>query len=178
MKRRDLLKSLGAIGSLPFLPSVPTLANAGSSLGITANTYKSAELIARAHSTCSLGMLKRLLKIDAASAELVKSQLIKNGVISAHANAYGLHTPLNPLYRGAFIKAPTKLLDAIETAKTRVNTTTDKSKNFSENDNEDNHLIEVDESNSEQVESISEDNMLTSEPEINGAQDHQAPHIS
>lgn len=48
-------------------------------------------------------MLQRLLQIDNATASVLKRQLLENGIISANANAYGMHTAVKPLYEGAFM---------------------------------------------------------------------------
>ena len=48
-------------------------------------------------------MLQRLLQVDGATATALKGQLLENGIISAKANAYGIHTAVKPLYENAFV---------------------------------------------------------------------------
>ena len=104
MDRRSFIKSIGAAGLLPALP-IPSFAVApvAASPAVSAHTYQWAELIVRAHNKFSPGMLQRSLRIDSAAASVLKEQLIKNGVLSAQANAYGIHAATKPLYEGAFI---------------------------------------------------------------------------
>ena len=106
MKRRDFLKSAGAALMVPAVP-LPALSLGTASAAVPRSTYLWAETIARAHRQCSVPMLQRHLKLDAHAVQLVKSQLIKNGVISGQPNAYGVYKAINPLFDGAFIK-PTK----------------------------------------------------------------------
>ncbi|MEM7215058.1 MAG: twin-arginine translocation signal domain-containing protein [Pseudomonadota bacterium] len=104
MDRRSFLKSIGAAGLLPALP-FPSLAVASTAVTpvVSTHTYQWAEMIVRAHNKCNLGMLQRLLQIDNATASVLKRQLLENGIISANANAYGMHTAVKPLYEGAFM---------------------------------------------------------------------------
>ena len=104
MKRRSFLKSLAALGASPLIPSLPGLASVTpAAASLPAGTLQWAETIARAHKSCSLAMLQRHLRLDAGTASLVKNQLIEKGIISANANAYGLHSAAKPLWDGAHI---------------------------------------------------------------------------
>jgi hypothetical protein len=121
MKRRSLLKSIGALGMMPLMPSLPASAIAGTasstvSAGVSGHTYKWAEMIVRAHNKCSPGMLERLLKVDTATASALKSQLMEKGVISAQANSFGIHKAVKPLYEGAFMKPSSQLKTGLEKA--------------------------------------------------------------
>ena len=105
MDRRSFIKSISAAGLLPALP-VPSLAGAVTTSAaptVSAHTYQWAEMIVRAHNKCNLGMLQRLLQLDNATAAVLKNKLLENGIISAQANAYGMHTAIKPLYEGAFM---------------------------------------------------------------------------
>lgn len=108
-----------------------------------------AETIVRAHNKCNLGMLQRLLQIDNATASVLKTQLLENGVISAQVNAYGMHSAVKPLYEGAFIR-PTSEIEKLKKA----------AKSFSSEEqnssNDFNELSEEDESTTNQVDSDSE----------------------
>ena len=127
-----------------------------------------AETIVRAHKKCNLGMLQRLLQIDNATASALKSELLKNGVISTHANAYGMHSAVKPLYEGAFLR-PTSEID---TLKNTVNSTTEhgteNSLKIKELDKEPESVFDQVESDSEAIESISEE-------EISPLEDHDNP---
>jgi len=103
MKRRGFLKSVGALGLSSMLP-VPSHSAAVPAAAVPSGTYKWAEMIVRAHNKCTLGMLQRHLHLDAATASALKSQLVHGGVISARANAYGIHKAVKPLFDGAFLK--------------------------------------------------------------------------
>lgn len=120
MKRRSLLKSIGALGIAPLMPSLPASALASPipavSAGVSSHTYKWAEMIVRAHNKCSPGMLERLLKVDAATASALKAQLLEKGVISAHANAFGIHTASKPLYEGAFMRPSSQIKQGLQKA--------------------------------------------------------------
>jgi len=117
MDRRNFLKSIGATALLPAIP-IPagalasTAAAAAPAPAITAHTYQWAEMIVRAHNKCNLGLLQRSLRIDASAATALKESLIKNGVVTAQANAYGIHTATKPLYEGAFMSVS----DSVEKA--------------------------------------------------------------
>jgi len=123
MKRRNLLKSLGAVGALPLVPSLPVStmttapANATNAVAtVSEHTYKWAEMIVRAHSKCTPGMLERLLQVDTQTASALKSQLLKNGIINAKANAFGVHAAVNPLYEGAFVRPSSQISKGLEKA--------------------------------------------------------------
>ncbi len=101
MNRRQFLKSLGALGLTPLL-SVPALAlgpATSATAVVPATTYKWAEMIIRTHNKCNLGMLERLLQLDGATAAALKSELMKNGVITSAKSACGMHTAIKPLYQ-------------------------------------------------------------------------------
>jgi len=118
MDRRSFLKSIGAAGLLPVLPIPSFTAAAPAAVpAVSAHTYQWAEMIVRAHNKCNLGLLQRSLHISEAAASHLKSQLIKNGVVSAQANAYGIHTATKPLYEGAFMNvsdAATRTAEAVK----------------------------------------------------------------
>lgn len=126
MKRRSLLKSLGALGVMPLVPSLPASALASTtpaaSAAISGQTYKWAEMIVRAHKKISPGMLERLLKVDTATAAALKSQLLEKGVISANANSFGIHSAVKPLYEGAFMRPSSEISNGLK----KVNETLDK----------------------------------------------------
>lgn len=125
MKRRSLLKSLGALGVMPLVPSIPASAIASTapvaSAAASGQTYKWAEMIVRAHNKCSPGMLERLLKVDGATAAALKSQLLEKGVISAQANSFGIHSAVKPLYEGAFVRPSSQISKGVQ----KVNETLD-----------------------------------------------------
>ncbi|MDJ0612215.1 MAG: hypothetical protein QNJ29_00960 [Rhizobiaceae bacterium] len=107
MDRRHFLKSIGATALIPAIPA-PAGALAQSAPvavapAFSAHTYQWAEMIVRAHNKCNLGLLQRSLRIDATAATALKETLIKNGIVAAQANAYGIHTATKPLYEGAFM---------------------------------------------------------------------------
>ncbi|MEL6504329.1 MAG: hypothetical protein AAFQ10_07705 [Pseudomonadota bacterium] len=103
MNRRRFLQSLAALSAAPALPTMPAFAVP---LPVTVNpaTYRWAETIVRAHNSCNVAMLQRHLRIDLAAAEALKDQLLRNGIISAQANGYGIHKAVKPLFEGAFPK--------------------------------------------------------------------------
>lgn len=108
MNRRSFLKSIGAFSIFPALPAptvavAPTLSSAAPVQVFTEHTYQWAEMIVRAHNKCNLGLLQRSLRVDANVAEALRNSLIKNGIVTAQANAYGIHTATKPLYEGAFM---------------------------------------------------------------------------
>lgn len=83
----------------------------------TNHTYQWAEMIVRAHNKCNLGLLQRSLRIDASAAEALRQSLIRNGIVTAQANAYGIHTATKPLYEGAFMnvsEAGKQLAETVE----------------------------------------------------------------
>ncbi|MEM7290429.1 MAG: hypothetical protein AAF412_08710 [Pseudomonadota bacterium] len=108
MNRRRFLQSIGASALLPALPLPASILASPSAAAVSVpafsdHTYQWAEMIVRAHNKCNLGLLQRSLRIDASAALALKDSLIKNGIVSAKANAYGIHTATKPLYEGAFI---------------------------------------------------------------------------
>ena len=121
MDRRNFLKSIGATALLPAIPLpagalASTAPAAAAAPAITAHTYQWAEMIVRAHNKCNLGLLQRSLRIDASAATALKESLIKNGVVTAQANAYGIHTATKPLYEGAFMSVSDTVEKASEIA--------------------------------------------------------------
>ena len=104
---------MAAVGAVPMMPSLAIDAlvagNVAALSAVNMHTYKWAEVIVRAHKTSSLAMLQRHLKIDVAAAKALQNQLIRNGVIGAQANTYGLYQATTPLFDGAFPK-PSNLL--------------------------------------------------------------------
>lgn len=105
MKRRIFLQSLGAAALTPALP-VSALANLvpSAKLAVDPATYKWAETIVRAHNQSSVGMLQRLLHLDAGAATAMQNELVRKGVLVSKANSFGIHTAVKPLYEGAFVK--------------------------------------------------------------------------
>jgi hypothetical protein len=125
MKRRQFLQSLAAVGAVPLMPSLASGAMAvGNSSAaapvVSAQAYKWAEVIVRAHKTSSLAMLQRHLRVDAAAANALQNQLIRNGVIGAQANAYGLYQATNPLFDGAFPKSDKIVQKAVKLVQQNV----------------------------------------------------------
>ena len=125
MNRRKFLQSIGAAALLPSLP-VPTLALPQAApvvVPFTEHTYQWAEIIARAHNRCNIGLLQRSLQVSEGVAEALKSRLIENGIISAEANAYGIHKATKPLYEGAFTsvqEAPRNIADTVQEATEKI----------------------------------------------------------
>lgn len=103
MNRRRFLQNLAALAAVPALPAVPALAISPAAK-VNPATYRWAETIVRAHKSCNVAMLQRHLRIDLAAAEALKDQLLRNGVIAAQANSYGIHKAVKPLFDGAFPK--------------------------------------------------------------------------
>ncbi len=104
MDRRSFIKSIGAASLLPTLPASSLgIVEASAVHSVSPHTYQWAEMIVRAHNKCNLGLLQRSLQISESAASVLKSRLIENGVVHAHANAYGIHTATKPLYEGAFM---------------------------------------------------------------------------
>ncbi len=159
MKRRSLLKSIGALGIMPLVPSLPASALAGTTptaaATVSSHTYKWAEMIVRAHKKISPGMLERLLKVDAATASALKSQLLEKGVISAHANSFGIHSAVKPLYEGAFMKPSSQLSNGLKKANETLDKMMDTPEELPENESEISDLEEGIESD-EEVEMIEE----------------------
>jgi len=130
MDRRNFLKSIGASALLPAIP-IPAGALAATpatiAIPFSQHTYQWAEMIVRAHNKCNLGLLQRSLRIDANAASALKETLIKNGIVSAQANAYGIHAATKPLYEGAFMSVS----DAVE----EVSNVAEKASEFLEQEN-------------------------------------------
>lgn len=153
MKRRSFLKSIGAFSLAPAMP-VPSIGvSSAASVTVAKDTYQWAEMIVRAHNKCNLGMLQRLLQLDTATASALKSELLKNGVISAQANAYGMHAAIKPLYEGAFIRPTSEIKNAQRAMKSIQKKTIRKK----EKHNEINPIDDEAESKPEIVESFSEE---------------------
>lgn len=144
MKRRNLLKSLGALGLMPMVPSLPASAVASSTPVATATAsahhYKWAEMIVRAHNKISPGMLERLLKVDTATASALKSQLLEKGVISAQANSFGIHSAVKPLYEGAFVKPSSQITKGLKKVNQKLDEMMDEEDEHAENESEINTL--------------------------------------
>lgn len=141
MKRRNLLKSIGAMGLMPLVPSLPGSALASTvptvaTASVSGHTYKWAEMIVRAHNKCSPGMLERLLKVDAATASALKSQLLEKGVINAQANSFGIHSAVKPLYEGAFVKPSSHISKGLKKVNEKIDKMMDEDDELRENDSE------------------------------------------
>lgn len=153
MKRRSLLKYIGALGLMPLVPSLPASALAGSApaatLAVSTHNYKWAEMIVRAHNKCSPGMLERLLKVDPATASALKSQLLEKGVISAQANSFGIHSAVKPLYEGAFVRPSSQLSKGLKKANEELDKLIDDDETLPKNESEISDLEEEIESDSE-----------------------------
>lgn len=145
MKRRSLLKSLGALGVMPLVPSLPTSALASAAptvanASVSSHTYKWAEMIVRAHNKCSPGMLERLLKVDGATASALKSQLLEKGVISANANSFGIHSAVKPLYEGAFVRPSSQISKGLKKVNEKIDEMMHEEDELHENESEINTL--------------------------------------
>lgn len=148
MNRRSFLKSIGAAGLLPALP-IPSFAAAATTATapvVSAHTYQWAEMIVRAHNKCNLGMLQRLLQLDSTTAAVVKNKLLENGIISAQANAYGMHTAVKPLYESAFMNVSDTAKSTVERVANLADEESEESAEPEKNESEINTLEEVDES--------------------------------
>ncbi|MFD0915027.1 hypothetical protein ACFQ14_01250 [Pseudahrensia aquimaris] len=104
MKRRSFLQAIGAAALLPAMPKIASAKLAPTHAAVDPALYKWAEMIVRAHNQSSTGMLQRLLHMEAANANAMQAELIKQGVLVPKANAFGIHTAVKPLYEGAFVK--------------------------------------------------------------------------
>lgn len=153
MKRRSLLKSIGALGVMPLVPSIPASALAGTTpaaaAAVSGQTYKWAEMIVRAHKKISPGMLERLLKVDTATASALKSQLLEKGVISAQANSFGIHSAVKPLYEGAFVRPSSEISKGIKKANEMLDDMIEDDKELPKNESNYNALDEEIESDME-----------------------------
>jgi len=121
MDRRNFLKSIGATALLPAISTPATMLAQGvpaaaATPAFTAHTYEWAKMIVRAHNKCNLGLLQRSLQVDPIAAAALKDSLIKNGIVTAQANAYGIHTATKPLYEGAFMNVSETVEQASEIA--------------------------------------------------------------
>ncbi len=152
MKRRSLLKSLGALGLMPMVPTLPASAITSSTPAAavtSAHHYKWAEMIVRAHNKISPGMLERLLKVDTATASALKSQLLEKGVISAQANSFGIHSAVKPLYEGAFVKPSSQIKNGLKKANETLDKMMDEEETVPENESNISDLQEEMDSNEE-----------------------------
>ena len=178
MDRRNFLKSIGAASLLPVIP-MPAISAASPAAAVvtapafTSHTYQWAEMIVRAHNKCNLGLLQRSLQVDVTVAEALKKELIKNGIVAAKANAYGLHKATKPLYEGSFLKPS----EPLETAKDLIEDfiTPDEEVDQVELDEEkdnDHNDMELD------SESNSEENEEGLEPELSEQETTETDQIS
>lgn len=104
MNRRHFLQAIGALAAAPAIsPLMPATAGTGV-VTVPAATLRWAEVIVRAHKSCTPAMLQRTLSVSPAVAEAVQSKLIANGVLGAQANAWGMYRATNPLFDGIFPK--------------------------------------------------------------------------
>ena len=111
MKRRDFLKSAFALGLAPAVsPLVPGMlqgAAAATNAGPVASTvpihiHQWAEIIVRARGSCDLAFLQSHLRANMTTVRTIHAELVRNGVISANANASGVYHALNPVGDGRF----------------------------------------------------------------------------
>ncbi len=100
MKRRTFLSGLTSLGILPNIP-LPALATAPASTAAL-ESVKAAEIIVRAHNSCSIPMLQRLLRVEAAIAQEVQGLLIKRGAITVPSVA-GVSQAVNPSNLDVFL---------------------------------------------------------------------------
>ncbi len=100
MKRRSFLSGLTSVGLLPSFPT-PVFAAVHASAAALENV-KAAEIIVRAHNSCSVPMLQRLLRVDAAIASEVQNILIKRGTITIPSIA-GLSNAVQPSNLDVFL---------------------------------------------------------------------------
>ncbi len=164
MDRRSFLKSIGATALLPALPIPAGSLAAQSSVAagtaaFSQHTYQWAEMIVRAHNKCNLGLLQRSLQVDATAASALKQALIKNGIVHAQANAYGIHTATKPLYEGAFMsvsEASEKVIEAAEEISDFIEDTAEPTEKIQEIDHENNKLSAEPESNPEPDQALDE----------------------
>jgi len=157
MKRRTFLQSIGALGLSPMVPAPFLNAAPAAAATVAKDTYQWAEMIVRAHNKCNLGMLQRLLQIDNTTASALKSELLKNGVISAQANAYGMHTAVKPLYEGAFVRPSSEIGKLKTNLKASSENTETSGNNNRALEDKTESLSKPLESHSEAVESMSEE---------------------
>ena len=136
---------------IPVSSLVPAASATGTAVSSAASlhTYKWAEMIVRAHNKCSPGMLERLLKVDTATASVLKSQLLEKGVISAQANSFGIHTAVKPLYEGAFVRPSSQISKGLKKANEELDKIMNEEDTLPENESEISDLNEEAESNKE-----------------------------
>jgi hypothetical protein len=85
-------------------------------------------------------MLERLLKVDGTTASALKSQLLENGVISAQANSFGIHSAVKPLYEGAFVKPSSQISKGLKKVNEKIDEMMDDDDELRENESEINTL--------------------------------------
>lgn len=112
----------------------------------------------RAHNSCSLAMLQRHLKLDWNAATELSNLLLKNGIITAKANAYGIHAATSPLSKSAFLQPLDTAKQSISTAKKAIKAESKHQVRQSEKESEIKQMESFPESDLEQVESVCEDN--------------------
>lgn len=168
MKRRSLLKSIGAMSVMPLMPTFPASALASATpavaASVTPHTYQWAEMIVRAHKKCSPGMLERLLKVDAATASALKSKLLENGIINAQANSFGIHSAVKPLYEGAFVRPSSQLKNGIQKANEKLDEMMEDEDPLQESDSENNTLEDKLESDEEAIIALDEQEIGETQP--------------
>ena len=106
MNRRSFIQSITALGLTPVLPSGNLVTKVlAAPVNVIAPIskyhcaeYKWAEILVRAHKTCSIDFLRRHLKVGPGQAENLQAELIRKGVISAAKNAYGFHQATKSLW--------------------------------------------------------------------------------
>lgn len=181
MNRRNFLKSIGATALLPAIP-MPAMATAAqapvaaSAAAFSQHTYQWAEMIVRAHNKCNLGLLQRSLQLDATAASALKQALIKNGIVTAQANAYGIHTATKPLYEGAFMsvsETTEKVIEAVDEVSDVLDDAEDTNEDAQDFSNENSNLTGEPESESE-LEPTLETDPVTTEAEDAPANE---PHV-
>lgn len=119
MKRRSFLSGLVSSGLIPNL-RLSGLAKAAAAPSVAIFEHlKTAEIIVRAHNTCSIPMLQRLLKLDAGMAQDVQGILIERGVITAPGTA-GLSTAVNPSNLDVFLPGSSARAGLEERAKAAI----------------------------------------------------------
>ncbi|KAB7616110.1 hypothetical protein F9L33_04940 [Amylibacter sp. SFDW26] len=99
MKRRSFLSGIASAG---LLPSLPVAGFAAPASAAALESVKAAEIIVRAHNSCSVPMLQRLLRVDASIASEVQNILIKRGTITFPSVA-GLSNAVKPSNLDVFL---------------------------------------------------------------------------
>ena len=113
MNRRTLLKSLGAVAAVPFLPGLGAMQPAAAAVTFDARTIKWAELIARAHNKSSPAMLQRLMQMPLERATALHGELVRSGVVRAQL-VNGVQRAAKPLWEGAVPKPHGGFKDIID----------------------------------------------------------------